>query len=79
MKQTYLLSGRHSTDLANAISDAIFAARQRGVEMDQIVCIAAAVVADYGRGAYGDSYLPCLAHIVLGRAGQTLPSSETVQ
>jgi hypothetical protein len=79
MNETYLLSGRHSSDLANTISDAIFAARQRGMEMDQIVCIAAAVIADYGRGAYGDGYLPCLAQIVVGRAGQPLPSSEAVQ
>jgi hypothetical protein len=79
MNETYLLSGRHSSDLANVISDAVFAARQRGMEMDQIVCIAAAVIADYGRGAYGDSYLPCLAQIVMGRAGQPLSASGTKQ
>lgn len=79
MNETCLLTGRNPAELANAISDAIFAAHQRGMEMDQIVSVAAAVIADYGRGAYGDGYLPGLAQIVLARAGQGLPSSGTTQ
>lgn len=67
------ISGKLPTALANEISDAINRALRRGMEADEACCIAAAVIADYARDAYGDGYLPNLATIMRLRAGQSLP------
>lgn len=74
--QLVLGRGPNFANLANTISDAIFAALERGMEPDEAVSCVVAVAADYGREAYGDNYLKGLAGIVLMQAGKALPASE---
>lgn len=73
MSDTSILTGSLPAELANAVSDAIFAAQQRGMELDEAVCVVLGVAADYGRAEYSDRYLPALCSVVLSRAGQPLP------
>lgn len=71
-----LVTGPLPAALGNAVSDAIHSAASAGMEMDEACCIAAAVIADYARGTYGDRYLPALAAIITRRAGQPLPGEH---
>lgn len=70
---TVRLTGELPTTLANAISDAIHAALDRGMEVDEAVCVSLAVCADYGRGHYGDEYLDDMADIITSKRGDPLP------
>lgn len=77
MKDIVTVSGAPQAALGNAISDAIVAAVNKdGLGLDDAVCIAIAVAADYGRAAYGTRYLASLAQIVLLRAGMPEPDWE---
>lgn len=67
------LTGALPALFANAVSDAIRAALERGMETDEACCIAAGVAADYARGAYGSDYLHDLAAVVIARAGEPEP------
>lgn len=62
------ISGALPTMLANAVSGAITAALERGMEMDEACCVAVAVIADYARFAYGAGYLDELAFVLRERA-----------
>ena len=73
-----ILSGRLPNELANEISDSIAAFLQRGMEADEVVCIVAAVAADYARGIYGPGYLEQLASIVKQRAAEPMPKSVPI-
>lgn len=71
-----VLTGLLPAALGNAVSDAIHAAVDRGMEMDEAVCVAVAVAADYARLEYGEGYLEQLAQVVLLRGAApavTLP------
>ena len=65
--------GPSFTVLANQVSNAIFAATQRGMEVDEACCCAIAVIADYAREAYGNEYLPSLSEVLVERANHALP------
>lgn len=67
------ITGHLPNTLANAVSDAIHAALEGGMETDEAVCVVAGVAADYGRGEYGAGYLKNLAGVVLERAKAPLP------
>lgn len=69
-----ILSGQLPTDLANEVSDAIHRALERGMDVDEAVCVVAAVAADYARSEYGDAFLPQLASIVTAQAGRRKPN-----
>lgn len=69
-------SGPNFQRLAQAVSDALHAALERGMATDEAVCCAAAVIADYARREYGNGYLPRLAEIVVARAGEPLPFQQ---
>lgn len=73
MSESAVLTGKLPGTLANAVSDAIFAATQRGMDLDEACCIVVAVAADYARGHYSNAYLPQLAEIVTDRANRPLP------
>lgn len=68
-------TGRNFAILGNAVSDAIHAALKRGMAVDEAVCCVVAVAADYGRGEYGDDYLPQLAEVVVRRKEMALPEA----
>lgn len=68
-------TGLLPTRLANAVSDALHAAIESGMEPDEAVSVAAAVIADYGRVYYGDDYLPHLAKCITNAAGRALPET----
>lgn len=74
MSQSARLTGQLPMQLGQAVSDAIHAAVARGMEVDEAVCVTAAVAADYARRGYGDAYLAELAKIVLARASEPLPT-----
>lgn len=59
--------------LANAMSDAIHDALERGMETDEACCVAVAVIADYARIEYGDGYLAQLATVLLAQQGKPAP------
>jgi len=68
------LSGKSPKVLANAVSDAIHAAvADRGMGVDEAVCVTVAVAADYARAEYGDRYLEDLGAVVQARTGQPMP------
>jgi hypothetical protein len=71
--KTVLITGPNPANLMNDVSDAVFAATKRGMEVDEIVCCAATVLADYAREVYGDDYLDGLCHVIQNRKGQPLP------
>lgn len=73
MSDTCTITGRLPRDLANAVSDAIHAALEKGMATDEAVCVVAAVAADYGRMEYGDGYLFGIAKVVLAKAGKPHP------
>jgi hypothetical protein len=68
-----VLTGKLPADLANQVSAAIKTATQRGAALDEACCVAAQVVADHWRRAYGNAALPTLAEIVLKRGLAPLP------
>ena len=68
-------TGKLPARLANAVSDAIHAAIASGMEPDEATCIAAAVVADYGRSYYGDECLPHLSAAIAERAKKPNPTT----
>jgi hypothetical protein len=68
------ITGALPAELANAVSDAIAFAIKRGMEVDEAVCVAIGVAADYARGEYGDGFLKDLADVITARAGEPLPS-----
>lgn len=67
------ISGKAQAVLANKISDAMFAATNAGMELDEAVCVVLAVAADYGRYVYGESHLERLAEVVRRRKDYPLP------
>ncbi|MBN9600853.1 MAG: hypothetical protein J0G28_14430 [Afipia sp.] len=69
MSDTYLVSGKLPTDLANSVSDLIHSSISKGMEPDSVVCIVATVAADYARQYYGPKYLEALARLVLMNGG----------
>ena len=75
MSSNSTLTGPLPAQLASAISDAIHAALEMGMEHDEAACVVVAVAADYGRMAYGDAYLKGLANVVLNAAGKPAPQS----
>ena len=68
-----LMSGRLPADLSNAISDAIHAAIERGMDVDEAACVVVSVAADYARMEYGNDYLGALAEVIKHRASMPLP------
>ncbi len=71
-----LVSGRSPAQLANDVSDAIAAALKRGMETDEAVCVAVAVLADYARIEYGNGYLSKLARVVKAQADRPMPRGD---
>lgn len=70
MAEFVTLTGRLPTDLANAISDAIHAAIDAGMNTDEAVCVVLGVAADYGRDSYGDAYLQSMCGVLMAHAGR---------
>lgn len=70
------ITGVLPAKLANTISDALAAAIKCGMEPDEAACVAVAVVADYGRGYYGNEYLTHLSSALLSRANEPEPHTE---
>jgi len=68
------LTGRLPAELANNVSQALAAAIRRGAAADEACCVAAQVVADYWRSAYGNATLQTLGQVVLQRAEAPLPA-----
>lgn len=60
-----LMRGILPAQLANAVSDAINAALQSGMEVDEAACIVVGVASDYAKGEYGPDYLDQLARVVV--------------
>lgn len=60
-----LMRGILPAQLANAVSDAINAALQAGMEVDEAVCTVVGVASDYAKGEYGPDYLDQLARVVV--------------
>jgi hypothetical protein len=73
MSDKIIGTGKSFSQLANAISDAIFDATQRGMDLDEACCVVVAVAADFARGHYGNEYLPSLADVVTERRNHALP------
>lgn len=65
--------------LANGLSDLLAAAMRNGLSPDVAVGVGMAVVADYGRGMFGDGYLETLAHMVMARGRFAMPDEVVVQ
>ncbi len=65
-----VLQGRLPADLGNAVSDAIYTATGKGMEMDEASCVVLTVVCDYARRSYGDAYLDQLAHLIMAQKGR---------
>lgn len=61
------MRGKLPAALANQVSDAIRAAIERGMEVDEAACVVVAVAADYARDGYGIAYLSDLAAVVKSR------------
>lgn len=59
------VSGVLPRDLGNAVSDAFFAATERGMEPDEAVCVVIGVAVDYARSYYGDDYAKQLSGLIL--------------
>ena len=59
-----VVSGELPATLGNAVSDAIFEAIKRGMEVDEAVSVVVAVASDYGCNAYGEAYRRRLAELV---------------
>jgi len=73
MSSGSLLSGRLPAALSNAVSDAIHAALESGMEIDEAACVVVSVASDYARLQYGNDYLGALANVVLHRASMPMP------
>jgi len=67
------MSGALPAKLCNDISNAIHAAIEKGMEMDEACCAAIAVIADYARGEYGPDYLADLSDVLIARALAPMP------
>lgn len=74
MAELSSLTGKLPAILANAVSDAIHAALESGMEVDEAVCVVAGVAADYGRASYGNDYLDQIAAVVKMQGEQPLPT-----
>ncbi len=71
-----IATGPLPRELGNAVSDAIHAAMERGMETDEACCVAIAVACDYARGEYGDGYLEQLVKLIRVQRGKPLPSAS---
>ncbi len=71
-----LATGRLPMILANAISDAMAKAMRTGMEPDEAISVALAVVTDYARGSYGDAYALGLSAVIADRVRQPMPESS---
>jgi hypothetical protein len=67
------ISGKNPATLATAISDAIFAAIEAGMDIDEAASVTVAVAADYYRGYNGNDAIYGLAEVVTRRATYPLP------
>jgi hypothetical protein len=67
------ISGKNPAKLATAISDAIFAAIESGMDIDEAASVTVAVAADYYRGVNGNVSLIGLAEVVTRRAAHPMP------
>jgi len=73
MNELITVQGELPTILANAVSDAIHAALENGMPVDEAVGVAMGVAVTYGRGEYGDRYLDGLSRLVLAHRGRPYP------
>ncbi|MBZ7921622.1 hypothetical protein LAC81_07495 [Ensifer adhaerens] len=75
MAKTAMITGQgpNFTVLANAVSDAIYAAQLRGMELDECLSVLVQVAADYGRGTYGKDFLTGLAELIVARGNEPMP------
>ena len=69
------ISGPVVNDLGNRVSDAINRALRQGMRVDDAVCVASTVAADYARATYGNDYLEKLALVVKNAANLPLPEN----
>lgn len=67
------ITGAPAAELGNAISDAIHAALEKGMETDVACSIAVKVISDYAADAYGKEYLPDLAKLLIGNVRADTP------
>lgn len=67
MSGIYTINGEVSATLANAVSDAIHAATEAGMDVDAAATIAASVAVDYAKNAYGVAYIDQMFAIIRGR------------
>ncbi len=74
--QAEIVTGAHVNGFANSVSDLIQDGLKSGLELDQTVCVAAGVCADYARAEYGDDYLEALCLVIRARKGKPLPKTD---
>lgn len=72
-KLTPLPPSAAHNNFADALSALICHHVHQGVALDEALCIAAAVIADYARGQLSLAYLDVIADIVVARAACPLP------
>mgnify|MGYP005828114093 CR=1 FL=1 len=65
--------GRNFATLGNAVAEAIQAALNSGMEVNEATCVVAQVAADYARRHYGNAFLPGLCHVSINRGNDPLP------
>lgn len=63
-KKMEITSGPEQLRLAQAASNLVMYAQQRGLGLDEAICIVAAVCADYGRVTYGPGYIDNLCEVM---------------
>ena len=67
------IRGKLPGKLAEAVSEAMVAAKADGMEFESICGIVIGVAADYWRLKYGDDSLEQLATVVIAQRGRPLP------
>lgn len=71
-----VMEGPLPNELANGVSDAIYAVLKKGMDLDEACSVVVGVAADYTRGTYGDHRLDGLAEVVRRRREFPLPEFE---
>lgn len=67
-------TSRPHADFAQELASLIYQ-HSKTLPLDELVCIGAAVIADYARGQISPRYLDVLANIIIAREGFPLPNT----
>ena len=70
------MNDERSTELVQAVADAIEAATDEGMDLHQALSLASIAVTEFGRVAFGEDYIEQFCETIRMRRGQPLPGNN---